>query len=360
MVISMSSDNLDSLLPSSSSNMDDASTTMLSREETAFIRIGMIIGGRYKVERFLGRGGMGDVWLASEIEGEQVVQSVVLKIIPYTLQKNSIQLKKFMASFELARQLRHPNICSALTMTKDDTFGYFLVMDYVNGIELSRYQKRMPGGVFSFQQTLDILTPIATSLDYAHKKKIIHRDIKPQNIMIPFDGETPVIDDLQIIDFGLAMQFHSTTTGVDDQFGATSGTIPFMPPEQINGMRQDARTDQYSMVVMAYRMLSGKTPFASKNADEMLNRILSEEPPRIEYYSSRVNNVLRRGLAKDRKMRYSSCTAFLEALRKCEKSAIANSGDTSRKVKTIVFWVIIAIVLLLLIVLAFISGMRWR
>ncbi len=355
----MSEEDVDLLMPSSSSNMDDASTTMLSKEETAFIRIGMLIGGRYKVERFLGRGGMGDVWLASEMEGDEKIQSVVLKIIPRALQKNPVQLKKFTDSFELARMLRHPNICSALTIARDATFGFCLVMDYVNGIELSRYQKRMPGGVFSFQQTLDILAPIASALDYAHKKKIIHRDIKPQNIMIPIEAEVPLVDELQIIDFGLAMQFHSTTSGVDDVFGATSGTIPFMPPEQINGVRQDARTDQYSMAVMVYRMLSGKTPFACKDTDVMLERILNDDPPIIEYYSSRVNSVLRKGLAKDRKMRYATCTQFLDALKKCGKSAVASSSPVNRSVGTVTFYLLLALIVVCLTIIAFILGMYY-
>ena len=112
----------------------------VSDSKKSFIQPGQLIGGRYQAIKFLGRGGMGEVWLAAELNQGIKIQEVVLKLVPPALQQNEKELEKIQSNFELIRKLRHPNICSALTFAQDETHGYFLVMDYVPGIELSDFQ----------------------------------------------------------------------------------------------------------------------------------------------------------------------------------------------------------------------------
>ncbi|MDO4574589.1 MAG: protein kinase [Planctomycetia bacterium] len=295
------------------------------------LRPGMVLGTRYRIDKFLGQGGMGAVWLAMEMgANETEIQQVVLKVVPPELQRNKFEMDKIQKSFELVRKLRHPNICSALTFALDEKYGYFLVMDYVPGIELSDLQLQQPGGVFTFEQTVEILAFVAVALDYAHKKKILHRDVKPQNVMVPIEQDVPQIDELKLIDFGLASEYHSTQSfDPENESFSISGTLPYMPPEQISGSHQDSRTDQYALGVMAYQMLSGRLPFTSMAPAVLMHKVMNSPPDALAEVPPHVNSVLCRVMAKNRNLRYDSCVEFVNALKsgKVEKPVSLSLDD---------------------------------
>ncbi len=293
------------------------------------LKQGILLSERYVTEKLLGRGGMGEVWLASEYNDGHKIQDVVVKIIPAEIQDNSRELVRMRESFDLIRQLRHTNICSALTFARDEKYGYFIVMDYVHGIELCDYQSQQPNGIFSLDATIEILSGVASALDYAHKKRVLHRDIKPQNVMIPIENNDLLISEAKLIDFGLAVRCYATNANINlepEDKTTVSGTLPYMPPEQINGEHQDARTDQYALGVMAYEMLSGQVPFSSPAPSVFLHQILNCTPPPIENLSELVNQVLCKAMAKDRKQRYGTCMEFVQAL----YDAALKSGDKNR------------------------------
>lgn len=281
------------------------------------LKQGVLLSDRYLTEKLLGRGGMGEVWLASEYNNGSRIQDVVVKIIPAEIQDNTKELVRMKDSFDLIRQLRHTNICSALTFAQDEKYGYFIVMDYVHGIELCDYQSQQPNGVFTLDETIEILSGVASALDYAHKKRVLHRDIKPQNVMIPMENGELQIAEAKLIDFGLAVRCYATNANIDiepEDKTTVSGTLPYMPPEQINGEHQDARTDQYALGVMAYEMLSGQVPFTSPAPSVFLHQILNCMPAPIESVSDRVNKVLATAMAKNRKDRFPCCMEFIQAL----------------------------------------------
>lgn len=275
---------------------------------------GILLFSRYRIVKLLGRGGMGEAWLAEEMEGNLKVQDVVLKRVPPELLGDSEQLLKVQNSFNLVRKLRHPNICSALTFFVDGAYGAFCVLDYISGRDLADLQHQREDRVFSLEETLMILRPLARALDYAHRKKVLHRDVKPQNIMVPMDGGEPQWEDAKLIDFDLAIEWHSTVSFDQTLPNHISGTLPYMSPEQIDGTVQDGRSDLYSLGVLAYQMLGGHLPFTSTTPSILIHQILTKELLPIESQSELVNLALRKATAKKRADRFASCGEFIEAL----------------------------------------------
>ena len=275
---------------------------------------GILLFSRYRIVKLLGRGGMGEAWLAEEMEGNLKVQEVVLKRVPPELLGDREQLLKVQNSFNLVRKLRHPNICSALTFLMDGAYGAFCVLDYVSGQDLAELQHQREDRVFSLDETLKVLRPIAEALDYAHRKKVLHRDVKPQNIMVPMDAGKLLWEDAKLIDFDLAIEWHSTVSFDQTLPNHISGTLPYMSPEQIDGTVQDGRSDLYSLGVLAYQMLGGKLPFTSTTPSILIHQILTKELQPIGSQSEQVNLALKKATAKKRADRFDSCGEFVDAL----------------------------------------------
>lgn len=166
-----------------------------------------------------------------------------------------------------------------------------------------------------------ILSRVAAALDYSHSKKILHRDLKPQNIMVPMPDGAPDIEDVKLIDFGLATQF-ATMDSVDseEENCGIAGTLPFMPPEQLDGTHKDSRSDEYSLGVVAYSMLSGALPFSATSPVQLVKQILNEPPGELLNVPPHVNSVLCKEMAKNRKNRYRTCSEFIDALRSGESA----------------------------------------
>ena len=203
---------------------------------------GMFLGKEknYRLEKFLGAGGMGNAWLATEIEDGVELRKVVCKVLPALLQHEQTGLKNTLKIFHLVQPLSHPNICPIYALKVDPVYGYFFVMGYADGGTLEDWVHEQPDYAkgLPVSRLLEVLRPIAQALDYAHEMGIMHRDVKPQNILFVTRCGNRIP---WLIDFGISAQIHSTMTQTLGNRGS-SGTPAYMAPEQCQNMAQDGRT----------------------------------------------------------------------------------------------------------------------
>lgn len=264
--------------------------------------------GGFQLKRRLRRGGMGEVWMAYDSTGER---TVVIKVLPPELQRSPDEMARVKQTFNRVHNLQHQHICPVYLLGQDPRFGYFIVMKYLDGDTLSAYRKGyvQKHGSFPLSEVIRVLMPIARALDYAHGRQIIHRDIKPQNIMLNADAS-----DVQLVDFGLAAEIRTSVMRVSQVQMETCGTYPYMAPEQWRGEMQDARTDQYALAVVAFELLTGHLPFEAADPTVLRMCVLNDSIPQIEDVPVPVQSAIVRGMGKSRADRYPNCTEFLTAL----------------------------------------------
>ena len=263
--------------------------------------------GRYKIVRELGRGAMGIVYHAID---PNIGRPVAIKTIQLRDVRNPEEQARLRERlFREARSagiLSHPGIVTIYDVSEQDGVAY-IAMEYVDGPTLdqmlSETEPITADGVFS------ILGQTASALDYAHGKGIVHRDIKPANIMIAGDGTA------KITDFGIAKV---TTSEQFTMTGSIVGTPHYMSPEQVQGQPVDGRSDQFSLAVIAYEMLTGEKPYTGEHLTTVVYKIVAEEPAvphRINSsLSAGIDTVLRKALAKKPDGRYRNCAEFADAL----------------------------------------------
>ncbi|MBN1163078.1 MAG: serine/threonine protein kinase [Candidatus Krumholzibacteriota bacterium] len=287
----------------------------------------------FRIIEALGEGGMGTVYKAQDLNLDRFV---ALKLLPPHLSAEEGLKKRFIREAKAASALEHPNICTIYEIGDLTDGQMFMAMAYYEGESLrQRMQKRIPEP----EQTLEIITQVASGLSRAHEQGIVHRDIKPANVMITGDGQ------LKILDFGVAKLAGQT---VMTMAGSLLGTVAYMSPEQVNGEEVDARSDIFSLGVMLYEMLTGEHPFAADHEMAMMYRIVNEDPQPLEYYRtnlpSRIQDLIDRALQKDREKRLSSMKEFIAELQgipgvqarfpeaakvsKPAESKLASAGDT--------------------------------
>ncbi len=286
--------------------------------------------GQYDVLRKLGGGGFGVVYLAKDtVSGVEVA----IKTLHPLLKSNPEEMENLKAKFALVSRLHHPNIAAPLTLYLVPDASYFdeptkqelrvfardfvMVMSYAPGVPLSQWRKQFPDAIVPVDTAVEICRQIAAALDYAHSRKIVHRDIKPSNVMVETHSDTGELT-AQVLDFGLAAEIRASMSRVSQERGSTSGTRPYMAPEQWTGRRQGAATDQYALACLFHELVSGAVPFAGvfETGDEMIMRssVLQEKPQDIPFLSHRQNAALFRALAKDPGDRFPTCGAFTDAL----------------------------------------------
>ena len=284
---------------------------------------------QYELIRELGGGGFGCVYLARDtVAGIEVA----VKGLPPLVRLNKEELENVRKNFALVSRLHHPNIAAALTLHPvaqalyDDkadaeklrVFGgdTLVVMQYAPGVTLSQWRKQFLDGKVPLDKALEITRQIASALDYAHEEKILHRDIKPANVMIETGGDGKIT--ARVLDFGLAAEIRSSMSRVSQSITDTSGTRPYMAPEQWGGRKQGKETDLYSLAVLFYELVSGEVPFASvfDTGDPvlMMNVVGREEPEISSDLSKPMRLALSKALAKKREDRFGSCIAFVDAL----------------------------------------------
>ncbi|GHT35907.1 hypothetical protein FACS189427_06350 [Planctomycetales bacterium] len=286
---------------------------------------GYLLTNTFRLEKRIGKGGMGEAWKAHD---EVADRDVVIKLIPKEIQHIKEAVDNVKTSFKKVHALQHQHICPVYGIFNDPVHGLYLVMKYIDGVPLDEYKKRVieKNGSFKFSEALQILWGIAQGLDYAHEKKVIHRDIKPQNIMI--DKK----DGVQIIDFGLAEEIRTSLVRFSEVQMDVSGTRPYMSPEQWQGKYQDAGTDQYALAVMSYELFSGRFPFYNSDTVILRECVLHEEPDALPNIPEYVNAALLKALSKKREERFENCKAFVKAMatkpRLAEPLAVVADGNT--------------------------------
>ncbi len=263
--------------------------------------------GRYRIIGELGRGAMGVVYHATDpsIGRSVAIKTIRIRDINDTRQRDKLRERLFREA-RSAGVLSHPNIVTIYDMDESDGLAY-IAMAYVNGPTLEKIlASEAP---LSGSNMLRILRQTASALDYAHGRGIVHRDIKPANIMTDEDGA------VKITDFGIAK---ITAVNNMTETRTVVGTPNYMSPEQVQGLEIDGRSDQFSLAVIAYEILTGERPFSGEHLSTVVYRIVAEEPGEAQRINStltpQIDAVLRRGLAKKPENRYPNCSSFVGAL----------------------------------------------
>jgi tRNA A-37 threonylcarbamoyl transferase component Bud32/tetratricopeptide (TPR) repeat protein len=255
--------------------------------------------GKYKITGELGKGAMGIVYKAldPDINREVAVKLIRFDQVSEDSEKDEAH-KRFIREAQSAGNLDHPNIITIYEVGRENN-QTFIVMQYVDGESLK--QAISSGKRYSAAEVVDLMTCLCDALEFAHQNKIIHRDIKPGNILLDKKGRP------YLVDFGVARMEMSTMT----QSGTIVGTPSYMSPEQIQGIRVDARADIFSLGVIIYEMLIGKRPFEGDHITTIVYKIMNEEPTNIRDMKRDLpegfEHIIQKALAKDPNKRYQSC-----------------------------------------------------
>ena len=285
---------------------------------------GQKIDGRYQIIRTIGEGGMANVYLAYDTILER---DVAVKVLRGDLANDEKFVKRFQREAKAASSLNHPNIVEMYDVGEDDG-NYFIVMEYVNGKTLKNLIKKR--GVLSLSETIDIMLQLTSGIACAHDRYIIHRDIKPQNVMILEDGR------VKITDFGIAVALNSAEL---TQTNSVMGSVHYLPPEQANGSGATVKSDIYSLGILMYELLTGKLPFKGENAVEIAIKQMKDKIPNIieqnPNVTQSVENIVLKACAKNPQNRYETVRDMHEDLRtalsesrKDEKRLVYEYPDT--------------------------------
>lgn len=255
--------------------------------------------GKYKITGELGKGAMGIVYKAVDPDINRVVAIKLIRsdVVSEDSEKGEAH-KRFIREAQSAGNLEHPNIITIYEVGREGN-QTFIVMQYVDGESLK--EAIVAGKRYSPVEVVDLMSCLCDAMEFAHRNKIVHRDIKPGNILLDKQGRP------YLVDFGVARMEMSTMT----QSGTIVGTPSYMSPEQIQGIRVDARADIFSLGVIIYEMLTGKRPFEGDHITTIVYKIMNEEPTNIREMKRDLpqgfENIIKKALAKDPNKRYQSC-----------------------------------------------------
>ncbi len=270
---------------------------------------GTLLAGRYRVVRQLGQGGMGSVWLAEDTKLDGF--KVAIKMLPSVLVNNKRAYAQVKAEALVSLKLSHPNIVTVRAF-EEESGSPFLVMDYIDGQTLDEYLAEK--GKLTEEETIRLLKPVAAALDYAHTQGVVHRDVKPGNVMIRRDG-TPFV-----LDFGIAREIQETMTRVTGKL--SSGTLMYMSPEQLNGDAPKPTQDIYSFAAMVYECLKGEPPFVRGGIEDQIKH---KTPDLLDEHIA-IRSQVMAGLEKTPDARPATCAAVLIARILSESSTALNAG----------------------------------
>jgi len=267
---------------------------------------GQEINDRYKIIKTIGEGGMANVYLAYDTILER---HVAVKVLRGDLATDEKFVRRFQREALSASSLSHPNIVEVYDVGEDNGI-YYIVMEYIEGRHLKQLLKKR--GKLTLNEVIDIMLQITDGMSAAHDSYIIHRDIKPQNIMILENGM------VKITDFGIAMALNSTQL---TQTNSVMGSVHYLPPEQASGKGSTIQSDVYSMGILMYELLSGTLPYRGDNAVEIALKHLKEPLPSIRKecpdIPQAVENVILKSAAKNPKNRYADARAMHDDLLTC-------------------------------------------
>ena len=298
---------------------------------------------KYELVRELGEGGFGTVYLAHDtVAGVDVA----VKGLPPEVKHNESELESIRGNFALVKRLRHPNIVAVTDLHQALSVSYsskdvesklrvferdtMVVMDYAPGVTLAKWRRQFPGGKVPLDKAIAVVRQVASALDYAHGQKVLHRDVKPANVMVESaDGGKLVA---RVLDFGLAAEIRSSMGRLSREIRDTSGTRPYMAPEQWLGKKQGPATDQYALAVMFYELVVGDVPFASVfdcgDLAVMRLAVTTDAPAIPADLPKCVRRALAVALAKKPEDRFASCGEFAAAL---EGKKVPRSGAEAQR-----------------------------
>ncbi len=274
---------------------------------------GQKINDRYQIIKSIGEGGMANVYLAYDTILDR---NVAVKVLRGDLATDEKFVRRFQREALSASSLSHPNIVEVYDVGEDNG-QYYIVMEYIEGCQLKQLLKKR--GRLTLSEVIDIMLQITDGLSVAHDAYIIHRDIKPQNIMILDSGL------VKITDFGIAMAMNSTQL---TQTNSVMGSVHYLPPEQANGKGSTLQSDIYSMGILMYELLTGELPYKGDNAVEIALKHLKEKIPsvreKLPEIPQSVENIIIKATAKNPKNRYADARSMNEDLRTCLDDSRAN------------------------------------
>jgi len=296
----------------------------------------------YKILSTIGKGGMGEVYLAQDTKLDR---KVAIKFLNSEFGKDADKLSRFIQEAKAASALNHPNILTVYEIGETDDVNY-IVTEYIDGTTLREHLS--PKQTLSLSRILKIGVQVAEALSAAHQAGIIHRGIKPENVMIRKDGYAKVLD------FGLAKLLpqrdaeirglgeEDSTLSPDDPKspfanrkltspGMVMGTVSYMSPEQARGKETDARTDIWSLGVVLYEMLAGRLPFSGETVNHTIVAILETEPKLLENVPDELQRIVRKTLTKDADMRYQTARDLLIDLKNLRRT-LDIQGELERSV----------------------------
>ena len=287
----------------------------------------------YKIISLIGEGGMGTVYLA---EHAHMARKVAIKVLLPQLMKHEQIRQRFKNEAATMAHLQHPNIVSLIDYYEDEA-GMYLIMEYVEGVTLDNYIKDVSGPLPE-EKAIPLMTQILDAFSYAHEKQIIHRDIKPGNIILTPNGT------IKILDFGIARIIGDGNQQLT-KTGVQLGTVYYMSPEQVKGLKLDHRADIYSLGVTFYQMLTGVQPYNNLTTEyEIYNQIVNVDlPDPSEIYPGvpeYLNRILKVALNKNPNDRFPNCAAFKngilekKTLLKSEKSIPIEQRSKNEEIKS--------------------------
>ncbi len=278
---------------------------------------GQKIDGRYQIVRTIGEGGMANVYLAYDTILDR---EVAVKVLRGDLASDEKFVKRFQREAKAASSLNHPNIVEMYDVG-EDSGNYFIVMEYVDGKTLKSLIKKRGG--LSLSETIDIMLQLTSAIACAHDSYIIHRDIKPQNVLILEDGR------VKITDFGIAVALNSAEL---TQTNSVMGSVHYLSPEQANGAGATIKSDIYSLGILMYECLTGNLPFKGENAVEIALKHMKDKIPGLRSQNplipQSVENIVLRACAKNPKNRYESVTEMHNDL----KTALSSEREDEKRI----------------------------
>jgi len=274
---------------------------------------GQKIGERYEIVKSIGEGGMANVYLAKDTILER---KVAIKVLRGDLSSDDKFIRRFQREALSVSNLSHQNIVEVYDVGEEDG-QHYIVMEYIEGKTLKQLLHKR--GSLTLTEVIDIMSQLTDGLTHAHEAYIIHRDIKPQNIMIQDDGL------IKITDFGIAMALNATQL---TQTNSVMGSVHYLPPEQANGKSSTIKSDIYSLGILMYELLTGSVPFKGDNAVEIALKHMKEKIPSIRRQNptipQSVENIVLRAVAKNPKNRYDSIIEMHKDLVECLNEEHAN------------------------------------
>jgi len=287
--------------------------------------VGQLLGDRYHVESRIGEGGMGEVYLATHV---LMGRRCALKVMSQALSRDPDAVSRFNREATNASRISHPNVCAIYDFGLTPDGLVYLAMEYVDGRTLTAVAEER--GPMPVAAAVDLMTQCAAGLEAAHDLGIVHRDLKPDNIMVV---SRPDRDTVKLVDFGIAKAIEGNVGQRVTKTGFVVGTLEYMSPEQLAGDPMDGRSDQYSLALVFYRLITGRLPFEGTSIQETVVKRLTDPPYPLALarpegkFPAGLQAVMDRTLARQPAERYPTVGDFVKAL----QEVVPNEAERTRR-----------------------------